>query len=92
MSDELHRFETYEELIEALCQRADDFEALEIPVPATVRVADVDGKIGGLLRMCGGGTRVLDHQTVEMLLNDGLLSRLRLPVKLVVPRKTESDV
>ena len=81
------KFASFEEVIRVLQELSDDFESVEIPVPVSVQMqiasCDVTAKsVGALIRRVGGGQMVLNVETTERLLNDGILNRMGIPVKL----------
>ena len=93
MSDdfEADRYPSAEELLKALLERADDFEQVTIQVPKELLLSGPLGqrKIGqnicGGIKLCSGKTLFMHREDMEILLNNGILQRLKLPIVLSPP-------
>jgi hypothetical protein len=93
MSDdfEADRYPSAEELLKALQERADDFEKLTIQVPNELLLTGPRGQrkiapnICGGIKMCSGKTLFIHREDMEILLNNGILQRLKIPVVLSPP-------
>jgi hypothetical protein len=81
---ENQRFESDEELLAFLRERTDDIEAVIIPVQEGVEFVGPQGQrvrmpnVGAILQMCSGEQASLHREDAEMLINDGVLQRLRI--------------
>lgn len=79
--------DSYEDLIRIIKERADDFQELLISEePLTLRAGNVDRTgIGCAILFLGGEKQVFGHQVGLMLMKDGTVQRLNLPVT-ILPR------
>ena len=83
-------WETVEEAVAHLKEHRDDFDSV------VFRLVDADWQLGNHtatgafveLQKCGGGSTLISPDVAEAILNDGILSRLRIPVKLQAVRAT----
>lgn len=93
MNDEFEttRFATAAELLRALQERSDDFERVTIAVPNELLLTGPQGQrqvaanVCGSVALCDGRTLLIHREDLELLLNDGILSRLKIPVSLAPP-------
>lgn len=79
------QFSSSEELLAYLRENVDDIERVVIPVQEAVQVVGPDGRrhsvvrgIGALIRLCSGRECCISRQDAAMLINDGVLQRLRI--------------
>jgi hypothetical protein len=77
-----------EALLASIKDQADDIERAVIPRTEKVSIQGNDGKVivteaGIVLHLVGGGFRVLHPKDAELILNDGLLNRLRIPIEFM---------
>lgn len=82
------RFNTPEELLKHLKELSDDFEKVQIMVPDYSPIVDRDGnKIlmksqCCIITLCGGQRFTIHTEDIQMLLNDGLFTRMKIPIEL----------
>lgn len=79
-----HEFNSSDEAFEEIQSRRDDIDFVRIPIP------DGNYQVGGTvvsggmmeLRFCDGRGMLISLDIAERVLNDGLLNRLRIPIRL----------
>src|SRR5437763_14881877 len=78
------RFATSEELLQYLKDRVDDIDSVVIPVQEQVQVMDAQGRpkhiakgMGAWIKLCDGRSVMISRDDAAMLINDGVLQRLR---------------
>ncbi len=83
-------FESDDQALQFLKQRADDIASVAIPVGGPVTVKH-KGKllgpyagIGMIVFMVSGDIHLLRPERAELILNDGFLTRMRVQIKLMV--------
>lgn len=80
-----------EELLKALRERSDDFDCVTIHVPADLVLRGPHGQkklakdVCGGIKMCNGETLLIHRDDMEVLLNDGILQRMKIRVVLSPP-------
>lgn len=89
LPNEPQRFESYEALVQFLKDQVDDIDCLRIPVATNpiVRQGETERTFQGgcaILGLCNFD-RVIDIGTAERLINDGILQRLNVPIRLELP-------
>lgn len=73
----------YEEALSLVKQRADDIDGLMIPVKAKMQIGTNTFSNGvAVLEYCGGDRGSIDLETAERLINDGLLFKLGIKIRL----------
>lgn len=78
------RFPTPEALLEYLRERSDDIETVNIPVQPHIALVAPDGRsqkksnVGAMLKLCSGRSLMIHREDAEMLINDGVLQRLKI--------------
>ena len=83
------RFGTPEELIAALKHKSDDMESVSVMVVNDLPIVGPQGHIAlasnacGLIKTCNGTSIMVHRDDLAMLLNDGILQRLRIPISLI---------
>lgn len=83
------RFESVEALIAAIKQRSDDIESMTIQVASGLLLEGPSGEqlfqrgCGAIVKMHDGTSLTLHRDDAAALLTDGLLNRLRKPIKLI---------
>lgn len=88
---ESERFASAEELLRMLRERADDFNEVRVQVPKDILMRGPNGEktvasnCCGSLQLCNGGAILIHRDDLQMLINDGILHRLRIPVTLSPP-------
>lgn len=93
---EQRKFPTTEALIREIQELSDDIESVTIPVAEGILVAGPDGKgtlmpkAGAMIRLSNGRSEVISREDAEALLNDGILQRMRLPIRLF-PLRVEPE-
>ncbi len=85
---DIQDFGSSEALFASIKEQADDIERAQIPRTELVQIHGNDGKVklvavGLVLRLVGGGFRALHPRDAELVLNDGLLNRLRIPIEFL---------
>lgn len=91
MSEERpERFANSAELLRFLQERAEDIERVEIPLFHPVTITDGHQKrhvanVGMLLHMINGDRPYIHIQDAELLLNDGILNRMKIKISLLQP-------
>lgn len=79
------RWETVEQALSDLKEHRDDFDSASLRMPYgqwKVGKAIVGGPFLEV-HLCDGTSTLVSLDVAEALLNDGILSRLRIPVKLI---------
>ena len=87
---EKRQFKAPQDLLQYLREKADDIDCVQIPVDVNpVRFSSADGaqvgamaNVGALLTLCSGESLVVGREDAEMLINDGILQRLNIVVKI----------
>ncbi len=84
-----HRFDSDEEALHFLKGRADDIAQVAVPVGGPVTVLH-RGKplgpypgVGMIVFMVNGDIHLLRPPRAELILNDGFLNRMRIPIRLL---------
>lgn len=79
------RFESPEELDAYLREKTDDIENVQIFVRDVVTYpsGEQERGVGGLLVMCGGDKAVIPLAAMERLINDGVLQKMGIKVRLM---------
>ena len=90
---ELHKFESSEALLAFVKERSDDMEKAIIPMSTTLHFNPNDGgpakiinNAGMVLNLINGMRHVLTKQDAESVLNDGILTRMKIPIELMAPK------
>jgi hypothetical protein len=86
MSDvpEDRQFKSAEEMLRFLKEHVDDIENVVIPVQEAVEVRGPQGErrvtngVGAWIKLCGGNSMMISRDDAAMLINDGVLQRLRI--------------
>lgn len=74
---------------------SDDMESVEIRVPAEILVVGPDGRRAqvkgscGMIRLTDGSAKLIHREEMEVLLNEGILQRMKIPVRLVPLASTD---
>jgi len=85
MSD-TNRFDTPEELIAHIKERVDDIDSLSINMSNAVLRANTEvHDVAMIINYCNGRPGMIHRDAAEILLNDGVLINLRIPVHLCPP-------
>lgn len=74
-----------DDAVRELKERRDDFDSASLRIPVAsykIGTAIVQGPFLEV-HLCDGTSKVVGLPIAEALLNDGILSRLRIPVKLI---------
>jgi len=86
-----NRFETPEELIAHIKERVDDIDSVSINMSNAVLRTNTDGTktevhdVAMIINYCNGRPGMIHRDAAEILLNDGVLINLRIPVHLCPP-------
>ncbi|MBA4032390.1 MAG: hypothetical protein C0478_16080 [Planctomyces sp.] len=86
------QFGSSSELLKRLQERADDLDQLSIMVVNDLPMVGPKGQgllaknSCGVLKTCSGESIVINRNDLEILLNDGILQRMKIPISLV-PRE-----
>ena len=83
-------FGSTENVVRYIQERSDDIERAEIPQVPTIWWVMPDGErleieAGLVLRLSSGRMQVLHPQDAMAVLNDGILTRMRIPIELTRP-------
>ena len=85
-SPEMRRFRSSEELMAYLRETSDDMVSVTIPVQPKVDIIDPQGKrervvrdVGAIIATSSGRSLLFHREDMQMLLNDGLLVRMKIP-------------
>ncbi len=91
---ELGNHQTPEGLLRILQERSDEFESIEFGT-TELNVNGGDGVLmsGGvaIVNRVDGGRFAISREDLESLLNDGVLHRAKIPVKLLPPGAAPTD-
>ncbi len=77
-------FQSSEDLLEFLREHSDDIDIVIIPVQTIVEFRSPTGKrlkankVGAVLKMCSGRSQVINRDDDAMLINDGVLQRMKI--------------
>jgi hypothetical protein len=88
------RFQTSAELLKRLQERSDDFESVQIMVENDMTVIGPQGQqmklnnCCSLIKTCTGESLTIHRDELQVLLNDGILQRLKIPIVLI-PREAQ---
>jgi predicted RNA-binding protein associated with RNAse of E/G family len=90
MADEFptDRFATSEELIKRLKEQADDIDGLHIVVANHLPMVTPKGDMRlvngccSMIKLCTGESILIHRDELQNLLNDGILSRMKVPISL----------
>jgi len=83
-------FNSSDELLKYLRDKVDDIDSVVIPInPAPMQITDAQGRprrtmrgVGAQIRLCDGRFLLVHPQDAEMLINDGILQRLKIKCQL----------
>lgn len=82
-------FTTSEQLLRRLQERSDDFEHITVMVVNDIPIKGPQGQgrlvknCCALIKLCNGESLVIHRDEFEVLLNEGILQRLKIPLKLL---------
>lgn len=85
---EQSKFETDKELMRFIQEKSDDIEKAVIPQMHEVAFTHPDRpggvliKAGMILHMISGTTQIVHPEDAEMVLNDGILNRMKIRIEL----------
>ncbi len=85
---ESEEFDSVREIIERLLEKSDDFEGLELMVVNHLPLKGPNGEPAiarnacGLIKTCGRSI-ALHREDLETLINTGIFSRMKIPIRLV---------
>ena len=90
MSDpfETRRFPSSAEFLAFLRETSDDMKSVTIPVQPAIEIVGPQGdkkrakNVGAVIELCSGKSVFLHREDAEMLLNDGVLARMKVPCVL----------
>lgn len=80
-----------EELIKHIKERCDDIDSISINMSKAVLRSNTDGTttevhgVAMVINYCNGRPGMIHRDAAELLLNDGVLINLRIPVRLCLP-------
>lgn len=83
------QFESSEKLIQHIKEKCDDIDCVCINLAGGIRRTKPDGTtsivagVGAIIQYCDKSTSIIHFQDAELLLNDGILNKLRIPIRLV---------
>lgn len=82
------QFQSPEEMMAFLSERSDDMNGISIYVPEAMPFVGPQGQqarisgVAAILRMADGSRHLIHFADLQMLLNDGLLNRMRVPIEV----------
>jgi hypothetical protein len=92
------RFSSSDELLKFLREQVDDIDRVVIPVQEAVEVrkqteTQVVSNVGAVVKLCSGNSFFLTREDAAMLINDGVLQRLKIkcvldPLRLSIQNDT----
>ncbi len=77
-------FQSSEDLLEFLREHSDDIDSVVIPVQHSVEFHGPAGqrlnttKVGAVLKLCSGRLQLISREDAAMLINDGVLQRMKI--------------
>jgi len=83
------KFTSSEELLRRLQERSDDFEYVELLVTDDMVLRGPSNETSiaknccGLIRTCTGESLLIHREELQALLNDGVLQRMKIPIRLI---------
>ena len=89
MAKKASKRKTPAEFLKHLQELTDDTESVSVAIMDHVRHKKNDGStkeysgVGAVLNLCDGGTRVISIEDAERLINDGVLQRMKIKIRLV---------
>lgn len=81
-------FESDQDLLDFLVEHADDIDEVVIPVQEGLEMRGPNGErvaypnAGAWIKLCTGGGATIHRETAERFINQGVLQRMEIPVKL----------
>lgn len=81
-------FGSYEDLLQYLTEHVDDIESVRLSIRDTARItrrgkpAKTYTGIGAIVELCSGHKQVINIKSAEMLINQGVLQRMKIPCRL----------
>ena len=91
------KFESTEAVVAYLKQRADDISTVSLSIAEGVLMRGPQGeeaffnRAAGIVMHIGGDSFVISTDAMEWLLNDGLLNRLGVPIRLLPLHATDES-
>lgn len=87
---EAFNFGSIEEVLRYIQERSDDIEKVQIPQMPTVSIThpknphhEIRLAAGMIVRMVSGSFEVLSKDQAELVLNDGILTRMKIKIELM---------
>jgi hypothetical protein len=86
------RFRSSADLLKRLQEGSDDFDSVTIMVSNDMPMQNAEGRVEvaadccSMIHTCNGGSFLIHREELEALLNDGILQRMKIPIKLL-PRE-----
>jgi hypothetical protein len=89
MNFEAENFGSSEEALRYIKEKSDDIVEAVIPQSPTIVVREGNARteivIGMVLYMVNGHKKIVHPVDAELVLNDGILNRMHIPIKLLRP-------
>jgi len=85
--------QSLEQILQRLRERSDDFDSVDIQIPEAMSVTAPNGEsipmpgVAALIQRCDGNPTALRLDVAEALLNDGILQKLNIPIRLKLLRQ-----
>ena len=92
-----HDFGSSNELLKYLREKCDDIDSISIPIHWGVEGTQPDGSkiitkdIGAVINYCNGTHKMIHRTDAENIINDGVLQRLEIPIRLTPTGETLND-
>jgi len=81
----LEKFESDDDLLRFFRERADDVESVEFSIRMMVDPNVSDEPFAAVFKRADGQKWTLQAEQLQRLINGGLLNRMNVPVKLLIP-------
>jgi len=84
----MEQHQSLEQILQQLRERSDDFDSFDIQIPEVMSVTAPSGEsmpmpsVAALIQRCDGNPTAIRLDVAEALLNDGILQKLNIPIRL----------
>ena len=88
------KFQSSEALLKYLREQLDDIEGVVIPVQEGVAFTNLEGRtiqqrnVGAVIKLCSGEWIAVHRNDAAMLINDGVLQRMKIKCSLETLKKS----
>jgi hypothetical protein len=88
--DEIKQFASSDALLRDIQERSEDIEKVVIPRCKFITITEndipcYDAQVGMVLHLVSGQTDMLTPVDALIVLNDGILNRMRIPIEFLTP-------